>query len=117
MVPCQKQKTRSFRAGYCGAGKKDVAENYIYVTTQKTNDRLPIDLNPYSKAILEKYKDLETVGDHALPVISNQWIILQIDFGIQINFVKFALPLTIFREFCQRRCKISRALCIIEYST
>ena len=25
------------------------------------------------------------------------------DFGIQINFVKFALPLTIFREFCQRR--------------
>ena len=49
-----------------------MAENYIYVTTQKTNDRLPIDLNPYSKAILEKYKDLETVGDHALPVISNQ---------------------------------------------
>ena len=30
--------------------KKDVAENYIYVTTQKTNDRLPIDLNPYSRA-------------------------------------------------------------------
>ncbi|MBQ9397801.1 MAG: phage integrase SAM-like domain-containing protein, partial [Bacteroidales bacterium] len=52
--------------------KKDVAENYIYVTTQKTNDRLPIDLNPYSKAILDKYKDLQTVGDHALPVISNQ---------------------------------------------
>lgn len=52
--------------------KTDVADNYIYVTTQKTNDRLPIDLNPYSKAILEKYKDLDTVGDHALPVISNQ---------------------------------------------
>ena len=52
--------------------KKDVTENYIYVTTQKTNDRLPIDLNPYSKAILDKYKDLKTVGDHALPVISNQ---------------------------------------------
>ncbi|MBR1575890.1 MAG: site-specific integrase [Bacteroidales bacterium] len=52
--------------------KKDVAENYIYVTTQKTNDRLPIDLNPYSKTILDKYKDMDSVGDHALPVISNQ---------------------------------------------
>ena len=52
--------------------KKDVADKYIYVTTQKTNDRLPIDLNPYSKAILDKYKDKEMIGDHALPVMTNQ---------------------------------------------
>lgn len=52
--------------------KKDVADNIIYVTTQKTNDRLPIDLNPFAKAILDKYKGLDTVGDHALPVMCNQ---------------------------------------------
>ena len=37
------------------------------------------------------------------------------DFGIQINLVKFALPLTIFREFCQRRWKFSTVLCTYEH--
>ena len=50
--------------------KRDVAEDYIYVTTQKTNDRLPIDLNPYSKAILEKYRG-QGPGDYAFPKLNN----------------------------------------------
>ena len=52
--------------------RTDIAGNYIFITTQKTNDRLPIDLNKYSKAILEKYKDQKFPNGLALPVISNQ---------------------------------------------
>ena len=50
----------------------DIHEDYIDITTQKTNDHLPINLNSYSKAILEKYKDERFPGGLALPVISNQ---------------------------------------------
>ena len=50
----------------------DVGEDCIYVTTQKTNDRLPIDLNKFSRGILEKYKDEKYPNNLALPVISNQ---------------------------------------------
>ena len=50
--------------------KADVYEDYIMITTVKTSDTLKIDLNKYSKAILDKYKDFE--GETALPVISNQ---------------------------------------------
>ena len=52
--------------------RTDVVGDYIYVTTQKTNDRLPIDLNEYSKAILDKYRDCSFPDDIALPVLSNQ---------------------------------------------
>lgn len=52
--------------------RTDIVGNYIYVTTQKTNDRLPIDLNEYSRAILDRYKDCKFPHDLALPVISNQ---------------------------------------------
>lgn len=52
--------------------RTDVGEDCIYVTTQKTNDRLPIDLNKFSRGILEKYKDEKYPNNLALPVISNQ---------------------------------------------
>lgn len=52
--------------------RNDIDGNMLYVTTQKTNDRLPIDLNSFALAILEKYKDQAFSGDLALPVISNQ---------------------------------------------
>ena len=52
--------------------RSDIVGDYIYVTTQKTNDRLPIDLNEYSKAILDKYKAAKFPHDLALPVLSNQ---------------------------------------------
>ena len=44
----------------------------IEITTIKTEDPLIIDLNQYSKAILEKYKDAQYEEDRCLPVISNQ---------------------------------------------
>jgi len=52
--------------------RTDISGDYIYITTQKTNDRLPINLNKYAKAILEKYKGQKFPNNQALPVISNQ---------------------------------------------
>ena len=52
--------------------RTDISGDYIYITTQKTNDRLPINLNKYAKAILDKYKGQKFPGGLALPVISNQ---------------------------------------------
>ena len=37
--------------------RTDIVGDILYITTQKTNDRLPIDLNAMEKSILEKYKD------------------------------------------------------------
>ena len=37
--------------------RTDIDGDKIYITTQKTNDRLPIDLSKNAKAILKKYKD------------------------------------------------------------
>lgn len=52
--------------------RSNAFEDYILVTTIKTYDTLRIELNKYSKAILEKYKDEEYENNLALPVISNQ---------------------------------------------
>ncbi len=52
--------------------RTDIKGDTLYITTQKTNDRLPIDLNSFAKAILDKYKDEKFIDGLALPVISNQ---------------------------------------------
>lgn len=52
--------------------RTDIAGDKIYITTQKTNDRLPIDLSRNAQAILDKYKDVIFPMGRALPVISNQ---------------------------------------------
>lgn len=52
--------------------RTDIDGDKIYITTKKTNDRLPIDLSKNAKAILEKYKDEQFPFGLALPVISNQ---------------------------------------------
>ena len=39
--------------------RTDITEDKLYITTQKTNDRLPIDLSKHAIAILEKYKDTD----------------------------------------------------------
>jgi integrase len=52
--------------------RSDVFDAYLSVTTIKTADSLKIELNNYSKAILNKYKDIHFENDRALPVISNQ---------------------------------------------
>lgn len=50
--------------------KTDVYNGYITITTIKTGEPLKIELNKYSKAILEKYKDIESIS--ALPAPSNR---------------------------------------------
>ncbi|UWX66171.1 site-specific integrase [Empedobacter stercoris] len=52
--------------------RSDVKENHIEITTVKTADSLIIELNNYTKAILEKYKNRTFKNNLALPVISNQ---------------------------------------------
>lgn len=51
--------------------RSDIRDAYISIVTQKTVDGLKIELNKYSKAILDKYKDIHFPNDKALPVISN----------------------------------------------
>lgn len=48
--------------------KADVGENSITITTIKTDDRLEIELNKYSRAILEKYRNTQLPDERALPV-------------------------------------------------
>lgn len=50
--------------------KKDIYGDMLHITTQKTNDKLEIELNDYSRSILAKYESSDS--DMALPVISNQ---------------------------------------------
>lgn len=50
--------------------KADVFDGYITTTTIKTDEPLKIELNKYSKTILDKYKDIK--GIYALPVPVNQ---------------------------------------------
>lgn len=52
--------------------KSDIKDSVIEVVTQKTIDTLQIDINDYSRSILEKYKYTKIPGNKALPVISNQ---------------------------------------------
>lgn len=50
----------------------DIKDTYFEITTIKTMDSLKIDLNTYSREILEKYKDCHLKENKALPVMSNQ---------------------------------------------
>lgn len=48
--------------------REDITQDVVKVVTAKTGDTLQIDLNKYSRAILEKYKN----DERPLPVASNQ---------------------------------------------
>lgn len=52
--------------------RSDIKDDHIEVTTVKTADSLTIELNNYSRAILNKYKEIHFEKNKALPVISNQ---------------------------------------------
>lgn len=52
--------------------RSDIDDEFIHVVTQKTHDTLPINLNSFSRAILDKYKDCRFKDDKALPVVTNQ---------------------------------------------
>jgi integrase len=51
--------------------RSDVKPTHISIVTQKTTDSLKIELNKYSLAILDKYKDVPFPNNKVLPVISN----------------------------------------------
>lgn len=51
--------------------RSDVRDTFITVVTQKTSDGLKIELNKYSRAILDKYSAFDFPGEKVLPVISN----------------------------------------------
>lgn len=52
--------------------RSDISNDCLHITTVKTADSIMIELNDYSKAILEKYEGEEYPYNVALPVISNQ---------------------------------------------
>lgn len=52
--------------------RTQVYRDHIRLVTKKTNDTLKIELNKYSRAILERYSSEEFPNDLALPIISNQ---------------------------------------------
>ena len=52
--------------------KSDIHENLIRIVTVKTADAITIDLNDYSRTILNKYANDVYPNNKALPVVSNQ---------------------------------------------
>ena len=52
--------------------RSDVHGDVIEIVTAKTNDRLRIELNAHSRAIIDRYAGMDFPKDRALPVISNQ---------------------------------------------
>lgn len=50
----------------------DVKPNHIEIVTAKTDEVLRIDLNDYSRALLNKYAHADWLGTSALPVYANQ---------------------------------------------
>jgi integrase len=52
--------------------RTDIFDNHIALTTVKTADAIRIELNRYSRAILDKYADTEFPDNLALPIMSNQ---------------------------------------------
>jgi integrase len=52
--------------------RSDVKGDHILVVTKKTDESLKIELNKYSKAILDKYAGVDYPDDKALPAISIQ---------------------------------------------
>ena len=75
----------------------NVFDDYIHVTTIKTNDTIKIELNDYSRSIIEKYRNSNFPNDMVLPVISNQkmneylkemGMVCRIDKSITITYYK-----------------------------
>jgi len=52
--------------------RSDIKNGAIHITTVKTADMITIELNKYSRTILEKYDGVPFADNKSLPVISNQ---------------------------------------------
>ena len=51
--------------------RSDVKDDYIKVVTQKTSEGLTIELNKYSKALLDKYRDVAFPDNKVFPIVAN----------------------------------------------
>ena len=77
--------------------RSNIFPDYIQITTVKTGDTLKIELNKYSKAILEKYNKVDFPNNKALPVISNQRMNEYLkEMGEIVGFNE-AIPITYYR--------------------
>ncbi len=52
--------------------RTDITDAHISITTVKTADAIRIELNKYSRAILDKYADVDFPDNLALPIMTNQ---------------------------------------------
>lgn len=52
--------------------RSNITDSHIRIVSTKTTDNLSIELNKYSKTILDRYKNIDFPENKALPVISNQ---------------------------------------------
>lgn len=52
--------------------KNDIKNGYFDIVTQKTVDGIRIELNKYSQAIIDKYKDCQFPKGKVFPIVSNQ---------------------------------------------
>ena len=84
--------------------RSDVKSDHIEVTTVKTADSLSIELNKYSKAILEKYKDIHFENHMVLPVISNQKMNDYLKEIAAICGIEKTLTYHVARHHVQLRC-------------
>ena len=84
-IPSQKEYLQRVRDVFCfccftslrysdvqNLKRSDIVGDTLHITTVKTSDTLQIELNKYSKAILQRYEAIPYEGKKALPVISNQ---------------------------------------------
>ncbi len=84
--------------------KSQIHEDYINITTQKTASNLRIELNKYSRAILEKYKGLK--GNRAVPFVSCNRI--NHDLKVLGQLCNISEPVTISQYFGTERRVVTR---------
>ena len=75
--------------------RTDIKDGVMYITTMKTYDRLPIELNSFAKQILKKYEKQTFPDNLALPVLPNQ---------LMNRYLKNLCELAGFNEPVNRTC-------------
>ena len=75
--------------------RTDIKDGVMYITTMKTYDCLPIELNSFAKQILKKYEKQTFPDNLALPVLPNQ---------LMNRYLKHLCELAGFNEPVTRTC-------------
>lgn len=75
----------------------DIRDGVMNITTYKTHDRLPIELNPYALAILEKYRGCEFPEFRVFPPITNQEMNRSLKDLCELCEINTPIPVTCYR--------------------